>query len=40
MKDDVSKLNQLGSNQTDYKYDEPSIDILETFLIKVKKNIP
>jgi 7-cyano-7-deazaguanine reductase len=31
MKDDVSKLNQLGSNQTDYKYDEPSIDILETF---------
>lgn len=31
MKDDVSGLSQLGSNQTEYSYDRPRADILETF---------
>ena len=31
MKDDTSGLKQLGSNTTEYKYDEPSASILETF---------
>ena len=30
-KDDVSKLTLLGSAKTEYKLDEPSIAILETF---------
>jgi len=31
-KDDVSKLTQLGSNKgTNYKYENPSVEILETF---------
>ena len=30
-KDDVSKLTLLGSGKTEYKLDEPSVDILETF---------
>lgn len=29
--DDVTSLTQLGSNQTDYKYDKPCAEILETF---------
>ncbi|MFA5152178.1 MAG: preQ(1) synthase [Clostridia bacterium] len=29
--DDVSGLKQLGSRVTEYKYDEPSSSILETF---------
>jgi 7-cyano-7-deazaguanine reductase len=31
MKDDVSGLTQLGSRKTEYKYEGPSSDILETF---------
>lgn len=31
IKDDVSGLKQLGSQGTDYKYDEPNPGILETF---------
>lgn len=29
--DDTSGLTKLGSNTTEYKYDSPSFDILETF---------
>lgn len=29
--DDTSKLRSLGSGSTEYRYNEPSIDILETF---------
>ena len=31
MKDKVEHLQQLGSKRTDYKYDAPSMEILETF---------
>lgn len=36
--DDVSNLSQLGSNQTDYKYDRPHSGILETFPNKFPDN--
>lgn len=31
MKDEVDHLKQLGSKTTDYKFDEPTPEILETF---------
>lgn len=30
--DNPSSLSQLGSNKTNYKYDAPSVDILESFI--------
>ena len=30
--DDAASLKHLGSNKTDYKYDTPSVDILESFM--------
>lgn len=38
MKDDVSKLTQLGSNKTSYSYDNPDKEILETFPNKYLDN--
>jgi len=31
MKDDISKLKSLGSKETNYKYDDPTVEILEVF---------
>lgn len=31
MKDDISSLTKLGSNKTEYKYNKPNTEILETF---------
>lgn len=36
--DDTSGLQSLGSGKTDYKYDQPNVDILETFPNRFPEN--